>query len=471
MTGRRRRASSAGVSLLAAVLGATAAAPAGDVQQVLDRLRGLNAEELAAAVRQIGAEDPDPLPAVLMGLTLWLQPHAEQAEREQQYPNPRLESATAAAGRALAALGPAQAVPIARCAAGEDSSLAEGELCVRALAELGSAAEAAVPVLKAGLQSENAQARWGAMAGLVAVDGPRYTALIEALDSPNAAVRDVAATGLGRTRSPVALRPLLKALEDPEITSAARAIGELGPAAVPALPVLLASEHVDPPSVARIGPSAIPALTRNLGSPSERVRRNAAFSLAEMGEPAVPSLLEAMEHPSAEVRRLVAEVSGIVPGVVPSVRAGLVRLSADPDPAVRAAAVTALGGNPGPEVRSPSTPGVAAGRRAAPSDGAAPKALRVDGSIREPRKIKDVRPAYPEIAATARVQGDVVLECTIGADGRVSDVKVVRGNPLLDEAAIEAVRQWVYEPVLMNGVPVAVIMTVTTSFQLSTPPP
>ena len=64
-----------------------------------------------------------------------------------------------------------------------------------------------------------------------------------------------------------------------------------------------------------------------------------------------------------------------------------------------------------------------------------------------------------------------VLECTIGADGRVSDVKVVRGIPLLDESAIEAVRQWVYEPVLMNGVPVPVIMTVTTSFRLPTTPP
>jgi protein TonB len=101
---------------------------------------------------------------------------------------------------------------------------------------------------------------------------------------------------------------------------------------------------------------------------------------------------------------------------------------------------------------------------------APPKVLRVGGTIKEPRKIKDVRPVYPDIAYQARVQGYVVLECTIGADGRVSDVKVVRGIPLLDQAAIDAVSQWVYEPVLMNGVPVAVIMTVTVSFRVDVTP-
>jgi len=96
-----------------------------------------------------------------------------------------------------------------------------------------------------------------------------------------------------------------------------------------------------------------------------------------------------------------------------------------------------------------------------------PQAVRVGGQIKEPKKLKHVNPAYPDIAKQARVQGVVILECTISPQGRVTDVKVLRGIPLLDSAAIEAVKQWVYSPTLLNGVPVPVIMTVTVNFRLS----
>ena len=96
-----------------------------------------------------------------------------------------------------------------------------------------------------------------------------------------------------------------------------------------------------------------------------------------------------------------------------------------------------------------------------------PTAVRVGGNIKEPKKLKNVAPAYPDIAKQARVQGVVILECTISPQGKVTDVKVLRGIPLLDAAAIEAVKQWVYSPTLLNGVPVPVIMTVTVNFRLS----
>jgi protein TonB len=95
------------------------------------------------------------------------------------------------------------------------------------------------------------------------------------------------------------------------------------------------------------------------------------------------------------------------------------------------------------------------------------QAVRVGGQIKEPKKLKHVAPVYPDIAKQARVQGIVIVECTISPQGRVTDVKVLRGIPLLDAAAIEAVRQWVYTPTLLNGVPVPVIMTVTVNFKLS----
>lgn len=95
------------------------------------------------------------------------------------------------------------------------------------------------------------------------------------------------------------------------------------------------------------------------------------------------------------------------------------------------------------------------------------QAVRVGGQIKEPKKLKHVAPIYPDIAKQARVQGVVILECTISPQGKVTDVKVLRGIPLLDQAAIDAVKQWVYTPTLLNGVPVPVIMTVTVNFKLS----
>lgn len=95
------------------------------------------------------------------------------------------------------------------------------------------------------------------------------------------------------------------------------------------------------------------------------------------------------------------------------------------------------------------------------------QAVRVGGQIKEPKKVHNINPSYPDIAKQARVQGIVILECTISPQGKVTDVKVLRGIPLLDQAAIDAVKQWVYTPTLLNGVPVPVIMTVTVNFKLS----
>jgi protein TonB len=93
--------------------------------------------------------------------------------------------------------------------------------------------------------------------------------------------------------------------------------------------------------------------------------------------------------------------------------------------------------------------------------------VRVGGQIRAPTQIKKVQPTYPQIAQSARVSGVVILEATIGVDGKVKDVKVLRSIPLLDQAAIDAVRQWEYTPTMLNNVPTPVIMTVTVTFTLN----
>jgi protein TonB len=93
-------------------------------------------------------------------------------------------------------------------------------------------------------------------------------------------------------------------------------------------------------------------------------------------------------------------------------------------------------------------------------------ALRVGGAVAAPKKILNVAPRYPQSAMDAKVQGAVVLQLTVDPEGVPTDVEVVDSIPELDQAAIEAVKQWRYEPTLMNGVPVPVAMLVTLTFSL-----
>jgi periplasmic protein TonB len=95
-----------------------------------------------------------------------------------------------------------------------------------------------------------------------------------------------------------------------------------------------------------------------------------------------------------------------------------------------------------------------------------PRLVKVGGKIREPRKLVHVPPIYPELARQTRVQGAVTLEAILDATGKVESVRVLESVPLLDDAAVRAVRQWRYTPTELNGVPVPVLMTVTIRFSL-----
>jgi protein TonB len=97
----------------------------------------------------------------------------------------------------------------------------------------------------------------------------------------------------------------------------------------------------------------------------------------------------------------------------------------------------------------------------------APPPIRISAGVQPPRKLHQVDPVYPELARAAHVEGRVVLDCVIGVNGHVTDVRVVRGVPLLNESAANAVAQWVYVPTLLSGRPVAVILTVTVEFHLA----
>ena len=102
----------------------------------------------------------------------------------------------------------------------------------------------------------------------------------------------------------------------------------------------------------------------------------------------------------------------------------------------------------------------------------APDPPRQTGPVRvadlpvAPRKIVDVRPVYSEIARQTRTQGTVVLEAVLDPTGSVTQLRVVRSVPLLDQAALDAVRRWKYTPSSIGGRPVSVLMTITITFTL-----
>lgn len=93
--------------------------------------------------------------------------------------------------------------------------------------------------------------------------------------------------------------------------------------------------------------------------------------------------------------------------------------------------------------------------------------VRVGGNVRQPKLIHEVRPVYPPLARQARIQGVVKINAIVSRDGAVQSLQVAGGHPLLLAAAMDAVRQWRYEPTLLNGEPVEVVLVVDVNFRLS----
>lgn len=115
-------------------------------------------------------------------------------------------------------------------------------------------------------------------------------------------------------------------------------------------------------------------------------------------------------------------------------------------------------GAPAPSASSPN--------RSASTSSAGNRRLRVGGAIKAPTKLVDVPPVYPEDAQTAGIHGVVLLDIVIGEEGSVIDAQVLRSIPELDQAAIDAVSQWQFEPTLLNGEAIEIEMNVMINFTL-----
>jgi protein TonB len=91
---------------------------------------------------------------------------------------------------------------------------------------------------------------------------------------------------------------------------------------------------------------------------------------------------------------------------------------------------------------------------------------RISEAVAKPNLVSSVPPVYPALARAARVQGTVVLQVEISTEGRVQNVSVMSGHALLNDAAIQAVRQWTYKPFVLNGQAIPVTTTATVNFTL-----
>jgi protein TonB len=87
--------------------------------------------------------------------------------------------------------------------------------------------------------------------------------------------------------------------------------------------------------------------------------------------------------------------------------------------------------------------------------------------ISEGNLLRKILPAYPPLARSARIQGQVVLQAVISKQGSIENLRVVAGHPMLVPAAIEAVRQWLYRPYVLNNEPVEVETQITVNFSLA----
>jgi TonB family protein len=221
-----------------------------------------------------------------------------------------------------------------------------------------------------------------------------------------------------------------------------------------------ARSATDPNAYHVLGTFYWEAARADSASPMDRLTYLHAGAAAEDRALALnPDFVEALVYKNLFLRQEAA-----IEGDTPKGRA----LLAEAD-ALRSKAMALRGTQPLPSGTQMRTPGMPPPPPPPPPPGGdreIPNAMRLAAGQQPPVKIKDAKPEYPQEAKDAGVQGIVILDATIDEQGDVANVRVVRSVPMLDQAATDAVRQWKFQPALLNGKPVAVIVTMTVNFTL-----
>lgn len=187
-------------------------------------------------------------------------------------------------------------------------------------------------------------------------------------------------------------------------------------------------------------PPPAPAVVTAKASPSRRVFEHAGKLLAPTTIPR--NVAEIKETPLPDDVGGANGMLGGVPGGVPGGTMGGV-----------------IGGIIGGSGRVAAPP--------APRENKSRAPVRLGGHVRAPRQIQRVEPKYPPLARQIHISGTVIIDAVLDESGNVVEMKIVSGHPLLLQAALDAVRQWKYEPTYLNDLPVAVQMNISVTFALT----
>jgi protein TonB len=192
------------------------------------------------------------------------------------------------------------------------------------------------------------------------------------------------------------------------------------------------------------------------------------FLVAPAPPPPPPPPAAAVQRVVKPVTRLIQAGKMMAPTVIPKKVEMIKEEEMPPD----VGAVGVVGGVPG-GIAGGSAGGVLGGIIGGSGGGMPPppkptqQRVRVGGNVQQAKMIRQIQPMYPQIAKTAHVQGTVVLHAIIAKDGSVQELQYISGPALLMRSAMDAVRQWKYQPTLLNGEPVEVDTTISVVFTLS----
>jgi protein TonB len=189
-----------------------------------------------------------------------------------------------------------------------------------------------------------------------------------------------------------------------------------------------------PPPPSAVGTQTSPRATRTT-SPDEILK----------APPSIPSTISVV-HDEPLPPAQFPSVSIGVPGGIYDGQSGT-----ELDPVLRNILRNAMPQPPAPQTSKP----------------ASPLRIRVGGIVSAARLIYQPKPEYPQLARITRTEGAVEFEAVIGKDGTIEELKVLRGHPLLVKAALDAVREWRYQPTLLNGEPIEVVTEITVNFKLA----
>jgi periplasmic protein TonB len=192
------------------------------------------------------------------------------------------------------------------------------------------------------------------------------------------------------------------------------------------------------------------------------------FLVAPAPPPPPPPPAAAAPRIVKPVARLIQAGKMMAPTVIPKKVEMIKEEEMPPD----VGAVGVVGGVPG-GIAGGSAGGVLGGIIGGSGGGMPPppkpsqQRVRIGGNVQAAKMVRQIQPLYPQIAKTAHVQGTVILHAIIAKDGSVQELTYISGPALLMRSAMDAVRQWKYQPTLLNGEPVEVDTTISVVFTLS----